>query len=351
LKFIDRMILFINLGFVLALIIAYISPGIDPELTWSVSFFGLFYPVLLIINVLFVVFWIFKNARYALLSLISILIGWNQIQNFIGFHSQKIEHDDNSIAVMTYNISNAAYGYDKVKAQREIKKEAFIEFLQKYKDIDVFCIQEVGDYAHDILKKTFPEHHMHYRKKGAVILSRYPIVDKGEIDFGTITNSCLWADIRINKEVIRFYSYHLQSNQISKDADNFVINPELDQTQAWYDIKGMLRKYRNRHLQRSRQVEKIATHLQKSKYRNILAGDLNDPPQSYTYRVLSKYGKDAFRERGMGIGTTYAGRIPLLRIDYIFVDNTMQVATCEIIKDNFSDHYAVISSIELKQDK
>ena len=123
------MILFINLGFVLALIIAYISPGIDPELTWSVSFFGLFYPVLLIINVLFVVFWIFKNARYALLSLISILIGWNQIQNFIGFHSQKIEHDDNSIAVMTYNISNAAYGYDKVKAQREIKKEGFIEFL------------------------------------------------------------------------------------------------------------------------------------------------------------------------------------------------------------------------------
>lgn len=350
-KYIDRFILFINFGFVIAILLAYLAPKIDPELTWAISFFGLFYPVLLVINLLFIVFWLFKKPKYALLSLFSILIGWNQIQNFVGFNSQKFEHSDDAITLMTYNISNASYGYAKNVEQRNIKKRIFIEFLQRYKDIDIFCIQEVGDYAYDILRKTFPNHHMYYKKKGAVILSKYPIVNKGEIDFGTITNSCLWADIRLKQGVVRVYSFHLQSNQISKDADNLVIHPDLNQKQAWYDIKGMLRKYKNRHLQRSRQVEKLATHIQKKEHKTILAGDLNDTPQSYTYNVLSKLGKDAFRERGMGIGTTYAGRIPLLRIDYIFVDNTMQVVTCEIIKDNFSDHYALLSTIVLSQDK
>ncbi|MCZ2100279.1 MAG: endonuclease/exonuclease/phosphatase family protein [Chitinophagales bacterium] len=345
-KYIEKLILMINLGFAAAILLSYLAPLIDPELIWSISFFGLFYPVFLIINVLFVLFWVFKKPQYALVSFICILIGWSQLKGFVGFNSQRIEHSDSAITLMTYNISNALYGYDKKADQRKIKKDNFIAFLEKYKDTDVLCIQEVGDYARDILKSTFPKHHMYFKNKGAVILSRFPIVDKGEIDFGTITNSCLWADIRIDKEIYRVYSFHLQSNQISKDAENFVISPELNQKQAWYDIKGMMRKYKNRHLQRSRQVEKIETHVQKCDHKVILAGDLNDPPQSYTYKIMSKYGKDAFRERGMGIGTTYAGRIPLLRIDYIFVDKSMQVATLDIIKDNFSDHYGLISTIE-----
>jgi endonuclease/exonuclease/phosphatase family metal-dependent hydrolase len=48
----------------------------------------------------------------------------------------------------------------------------------------------------------------------------------------------------------------------------------------------------------------------------------------------------------MGMGTTYAGKIPLLRIDYIFADQNLEVATFDIVKDPFSDHYAVISTIE-----
>ena len=345
-KYIEKLILIINLGFAAAILLAYLAPGIDPELTWAISFFGLLYPVFLIINILFILFWLVQKPKFALVSLACVLIGWNQIKGFVGFNSQRIEHSDTAITLMTYNISNALYGYDKKADQRKIKKENFIEFLQKYKDTDILCIQEVGDYARDILKSTFPKHHMYFKNKGAVILSRFPIVDKGEIDFGTITNSCLWADIRIDKEIFRVYSFHLQSNQISKDADNFTVHPELNQKQAWYDIKGMMRKYKNRHLQRSRQVEKIATHIQKCPHKVILAGDLNDPPQSYTYHVLSEYGKDAFRERGMGIGTTYGGRIPLLRIDYIFVDKSMQVLTLDIIKDSFSDHYGLISTIE-----
>ncbi|MBP6237389.1 MAG: endonuclease/exonuclease/phosphatase family protein [Saprospiraceae bacterium] len=339
----------INLGVILATFLAYLAPNVDPELTWTISFFGLFYPVLLLLNICFIFFWLFRKMKYMLPSIVCILLGWSQMKSFISFSSQQIETKGETISLMTYNISNASFGYDKKKKNRDAKKEAFMEFLEQYKETDIFCIQEVGDYAYDILKKTFPEHFLYYKEKGAVILSRYPFIKKGEIDFGTITNSCLWADIKLKFDTIRVYSFHLQSNQISRDAEKLANQTELDQKQAWYDIKGMLRKFRNKHLQRSRQAEKIAGQASKSPYKIILAGDLNDPPQSYTYHVFSAMANDAYRERGYGIGTTYAGRIPLLRIDYVFADPQLNVSSFEIIKDHFSDHYAVATTLEWKE--
>ncbi|MBK8517952.1 MAG: endonuclease/exonuclease/phosphatase family protein [Saprospiraceae bacterium] len=348
-KFFDRAILFINLGVIIALLLAYMAPNINPAFTWVISFFGLFYPVILILNILFIFYWIFKKPKYIWPSLICVLMGWSQLKGFIALNSQRPESKGETINVMAYNISNASFGYDKKKKSRDIKKEAFIDFLQRFKDVDVFCIQEVGDYAFDILKKTFPNHNLFFKEKGAVILSKHPFIRKGEIDFGTITNSCLWADIKFDFDTIRVYSYHLQSNQISRDAEKLTDPNELYQKQAWYDIKGILRKFRNKHLQRSRQADKIAAHAESSPYKTILAGDLNDPPQSYTYKVFSGIGLDAFRERGLGLGTTYAGIIPLLRIDYIFADPTMDVTKFNIIKDRFSDHYAISATLEWKE--
>jgi endonuclease/exonuclease/phosphatase family metal-dependent hydrolase len=345
-KFFDRSVFIINAVVILATLLAYLAPKVDPELTWTISFFGLFYPVLLISNVLFIFYWLLKKPKYSVASILCILIGWSQLKGFVAFNSTKPESDNESIRFVTYNISNAYFGYDKTKKNRDLKKADFIESLDQYKDTDIFCIQEVGDYAFDILKKAFPKHNLYYKEKGAVILSKFPFIKKGEVDFGTRTNSCLWADINLGFDTLRVYSYHLQSNQITNDTEKLVNQTELDQKKAWYDIKGILRKFRNKHLTRSRQAEKIAAHAKNSPYKIILAGDLNDPPQSYTYEVFSSLTKDAFRERGSGIGTTYAGRIPLLRIDYIFVDKSLDVATFEIEKDRFSDHYAVSADIE-----
>ncbi|MCO6464913.1 MAG: endonuclease/exonuclease/phosphatase family protein [Saprospiraceae bacterium] len=345
-KFINRTFLLVNFGVIVATLLAYLAPTIDPEFTWTISFFGLFYPILLVLNILFVLFWLFKKPKYALFSLFCILLGWNQVKGFINFNSPRPETSDETITVMTYNISNALHGYDAKKKNRAIKKKALVEFLDQFKDVDILCIQEVGDYAFEILKKTFPKHHYYRKNKGAIILSKYPFIKKGEIDFGTITNSCLWADIQLKHDIIRVYSFHLQSNQITKDAEKLASDKDLVQKEAWYDIKGILRKFKNRHIQRSRQAEKIVAHAEQTDNKLILAGDMNDSPQSYTYHTLSRLGKDAFRERGVGLGTTFGGVIPLLRIDYIFVDNALQVATFDVIRKDFSDHYPLISTIE-----
>jgi endonuclease/exonuclease/phosphatase family metal-dependent hydrolase len=344
--FIKKGILLINIAVIGATFLSYAAPRIDPELTWIISFFGLFYPVLLLINIAFIVFWLFVKSTWVWPSLICILIGWSELKAFFPLNGDKEGRNGEGISIMTYNISNAYEGYDLKKEERVRKQTRLIEYLNNFQEYDIICLQEVGDYAYDILKKVFPKHIVYYKKKGAVILSRYHITKKGEIDFGTITNSCLWADIDVGFDTIRVYSYHLQSNQISATAEKMANQTELDQRRAWYDIKGIFRKFKNKHITRSKQAEKIAAHAKKSTHKVILAGDLNDSPQSYTYHVLSDLGKDAFTERGFGLGTTYAGSIPLLRIDYIFADEQLEVVSFSIDKKRYSDHYVITAEIE-----
>ncbi len=344
--FIKKGILLINVAIIAATFLSYAAPHIDPELTWIISFFGLFYPVLILLNVIFIVFWLFVKWTWIWPSLVCILIGWGELKAFYPINGTKEETGGEGISVMTYNISNAYEGYDLEKEERIRKQKKLIDYLSKFQEYDVICLQEVGDYAYDILKKVFPKHKIYYKQKGAVILSRYRFVKKGEIDFGTITNSCLWADIDVGFDTIRVYSYHLQSNQISATAEKMANQKEINQRQAWYDMKGILRKFKNKHITRSRQAEKIAAHAQKSNHKVILAGDLNDSPQSYTYHVLSALGKDAFAERGFGLGTTYAGTIPLLRIDYIFTDEQLDIVRFSIDKKRYSDHYVITADIE-----
>lgn len=286
-----------------------------------------------------------------LLSLATILIGWTHLEGFIGFDKTSITKESEGIRIMTNNISNAAFGYDKDKDKREKKKKNLIEFLKKYDNTDVFCFQEVGEYAKTILTQVYSGHKMHHTGKGAVIMSKHPIIKKGEIDFGTKTNSCLWADIKINGEIIRVYSTHLQSNRITNDAEEIAEKMELKEKRTWTGIKGIFRKFKNHHIARSKQAEEIAAHAAESPHPVIIAGDLNDPPQSYTYYTLSRNRIDAFKEKGGGLGTTYAGVLPFLRIDYVLSDPALEVLKCRLIKEAYSDHHPLLVLYHLKNSK
>ena len=77
----------------------------------------------------------------------------------------------------------------------------------------------------------------------------------------------------------------------------------------------------------------------------IICGDFNDTPLSYIYRTFAHQRKDSFCEQGIGFGTTYAGNIPALRIDYILTDPIFQIETHEVYRFKVSDHYGVGSAI------
>jgi endonuclease/exonuclease/phosphatase family metal-dependent hydrolase len=77
-----------------------------------------------------------------------------------------------------------------------------------------------------------------------------------------------------------------------------------------------------------------------------VCGDFNDTPNSYVYRILSDRLQDSFKEKGLGIGTTFAGSIPLLRIDYILADMQFKINECKVIHNKWSDHYPVVTEMQ-----
>ena len=53
-----RIVFVLNSLCILPLLFSYLAPFISPELLWYVAFLGLAYPALVIINALFVVYWL-----------------------------------------------------------------------------------------------------------------------------------------------------------------------------------------------------------------------------------------------------------------------------------------------------
>ena len=72
----------------------------------------------------------------------------------------------------------------------------------------------------------------------------------------------------------------------------------------------------------------------------------------HTHITLLKKGlNDTFLDSGAGIGTTWIGTIPLLRIDYIFASKELDNTGLIKLKNNLSDHYPVKASFNLSASK
>ncbi len=142
--------------------------------------------------------WLFTDLKMALIPVATIAVGYQNLSHYFAFHSKPLNKDPHDISVVSFNISNALEAYDRQtdrKAEKLAKMEAF---LKRFGDEDVICMQEVGAYASDLIKKNFKHYQIHKFSKGAVILSRHKMIKKGQIEFGTRTNSCLWADVVID---------------------------------------------------------------------------------------------------------------------------------------------------------
>jgi hypothetical protein len=131
----------VNLVFVALLLSSYLSLYISPELFWPIAFSGLAYPVFLIFNLFFVLFWIGFFKKYFLLSLITILLGYNQIITFYNFSGSgpKLSFG-NTIKVMTYNVRLFDL-YNWRNDSSKLTRNAIFGLIDT-ESADILCLQE-----------------------------------------------------------------------------------------------------------------------------------------------------------------------------------------------------------------
>lgn len=361
--FLDTIVRLIAVFLAISLVLGFLAGGFDPRDYKYMPFFGLAYPYLLLLNILFIGWWCLrKRWSFAIGTLILILMGWTSLNATFGVIGNKgagEKTNPEDLRMMTYNVhSFTPYGEKNV----EPVKQQMLELI-KAENPDVICFQEyftrrkgafdITDSLKQILKTSHyyfvPFAANDYEASGLAIFSRYPINNKGSIKFGEYAggNSSIYVDIEVNKKKIRIYNVHLQSISFGEQDYSYIdkitkkMDPDIMPSRR---IAKMLRKA---FLKRSAQVDIMKAHMSTCTTAFAIAGDFNDTPASYAVTQMTQSLKNTFREQGTGLGRTYNGKFPNFQIDYIATTKDIEVLNYRVIPAKLSDHFPVRSDLRL----
>ncbi|SMG40215.1 endonuclease/exonuclease/phosphatase family protein [Sphingobacterium psychroaquaticum] len=361
LGFFSKTVFICNIIAVILLLLSYSAAFINPETIWPIAFFGLGYLPILLLNLGFVAYWFLRRPKYALFTLIPILLGWNLLTQHVGFRSkieQEPKKDQDAMRVMTFN----AHLFKDVKETpgSDIKKEV-LEII-KETNPDVLCFQEfftkikgskkLSDKINDQIGfRSFyfePAMKSNSEGYGQIIYSKFPIVNSGIIahnEYGI--NRIIFADIVKAEDTIRVYNVHLRSFALQNEDKEFIQNLSANSEQNEGASRRLGRKLKYAFAKRSQQATALKNHIDSTQHPIIVMGDFNDTPMSYSVNHIRKNLRNTFQEKGQGWGVTHYEMLPFFQIDYILCSKQFQVNNYKIIKKKLSDHYPVYADILL----
>lgn len=364
--FTKRLFVFFNILAAVFFLLSCLAPYLDPKRWWIISLLGLGFGILCVLLILFFFFWLIAKPKFIFISLVALALGWKSISVFFAFNNPdtfNYQKSSKVLRVVQWNVARF------VEWSRNNNKgsQARLKMMEQLKEqnADVLCLQEFFHSTDSIYypNLTYIRENLHYpyyyfswdedgnkQWVGQVIFSRYPIIDSSRIRFRppSMPEALLHADIVFNKDTIRFYTTHLQSVRFKpkdferldkiKNADDSLID----------NSKNIFIKLKRGFQNRSLQATKVKEMIDQSPHPFILTADFNDVPNSYSYFTIRDHKlKDAFLEKGLGVGRTFAGISPTLRIDYIFTSPQFEILQFNRIAKTLSDHYMLVADVRL----
>jgi endonuclease/exonuclease/phosphatase family metal-dependent hydrolase len=364
--FTKRFFIITNFIVVFFFLLSCLAPYVNPQKWWLISILGLGFPVLLLLVLLFLLTWLIIKMKWASISAIALLLGFKSIGVFFAFGSMgsfNYKKSPNTIRVVSWNVAR----FVEMKRNNNKGSQTRMKMMEliKQQDADILCLQEffhsydstyypninyISDhfnypywyYSHDV------DGDKHYT--GSIIFSRFPILDSGMIRYPrpTLPDALIHADIKVGNDTIRVYATHLQSLQFA-ESDYRRIDEITGGDSLITNSKTIFSKIKRGMTHRSIQANLISQVLGDCPYPVIFCADLNDVPNSYTYFKVRGGMQDAFLKKGFGIGRTFSALSPTLRIDYIFADKRFRIRQFNRIVKNYSDHYMIVSDLEIKK--
>ena len=298
------------------------------------SILNLFVPLVVLVNLLLFCYWVVKIKWPFLLFMGAFLIGYGEWNLLYQFPKNTFRTSSSSISVMSYNVRL----FNKYNWIEDTDVSKGIAQMIQEKNPDVICFQEyskTGTPRLDAYEYRYIQPNRSMGKSPLAIYSKFPILDQGYIDFDASTNSGAYVDLSYRRKRFRVYNLHLESFRINAE-DSLFTNPDSAALQIKFDE--VFKKQLS-------QIEQFDAVEGTSDLPAILCTDLNNTQFSKTYKALSKGRKDAFAAAGKGLGETFYFSSFPLRIDFIFVEEDFKVNTFEVIQENFSDHYPILTTV------
>ncbi len=335
LSLISKVIFFINGICAVLLILGYALPYIPPRIFPRLSVLSLMLPVLILLNALFLLYWVLRGKRQLLLSAFVLVLGFGHITSLYHFGEDEPVSDTDSISILSYNV-RTFNRYEWSKEENIGGK--ILEFVIS-EDPDIVCFQEYHP-KYELPKSQYP---FKYKKMiptskffGQIIYSKYPIIDSGSLDFKKSGNNAIYADIVKNSDTLRVYNVHFESLGVSSQLGDL---KEVDSKRL---LGRMGLAFKKQEIQLMQFLDSERT----SPYPVVVAGDFNNSATSYLYRKVKGEKNDAFAVAGSGTGRTFMFDFIPLRIDFILTDPVFDIIHFKNYNIKLSDHYPVMSSLK-----
>jgi len=336
---------------------------INPNSVWQFSFAGILFMPLMITNLAFVILWLIARKWLVLLPVAALLICYKSVLLTFGlnFGTQQ----EKGVKILVWNVRN----FDLYNWSKNLETRAEVMQLIEAEDADILCLQEFYTdsgtlmnnikYLADTLgysfyhfEPTVEVNRYHNRKKieqkwGEATFSKFPIVNRSRVDFtNSQSNDCIYTDILVSGDTLRVYNMHLQSIHLDNNDYSAIQEMEEKQEPDWKNIRKIVSKMKNGSRSRASQAEQVARSIRKFKGKQIVCGDFNDVPVSYTYNKLANANdmQDAFVAKGFAFGKTFINPYLYLRIDNVLASKNIHINSWRTNQKVLSDHYAVCVS-------
>lgn len=338
-------------GGLVAMALSVLNAYIDPNRFIWTTFFGLAFWEILFYNILMLMILLSLKSRKAWIAVLALMIA---IPGFSKSYSRgkKVEADS-SIRIMSYNVHNFKHVNGKTS-----QEEFAYQMMNVVRDQapDILCCQEFANFLPKVTRPACIDsfavgagfQYVYYNRKsnygGNVIFSKYPIAKVDE-DSGFGQENTYGVMVSVDAgEKGRFYvaNVHLLSYMITDTEIDILTSPSERQN---FDTigKSVMHKLSYAFQKRSDEFKRVLEGMPEVDAPVIVCGDFNEPPLSYNYRQMQKAGfEDTFTKAGHGIKPTYAGKLPLLRIDYIWANEGVTPLDFKRHRWKASDHYPIM---------
>lgn len=331
-NFLHKILVFIAFISIFLLILGYGLPFIQPKTLKGFASLSLITPFVILLNILLMFYWLFTLQRYFWIHFVILALGYPYLIRFYKLDGEKIIKTDD-VKIMNYNVRmfNKYHWSDVSDIPEKIS-----DFIND-KAPDIICFQDFA--KEERLTLDYPYKYEKFQSEnsqfGQAIYSKFPIIDKGSLDFKHTANNIIYADIKILNDTVRVYNVHLQSIKLNPKKEYF---GEKDAEQLQIRISKVFQIQQE-------QVEEFLAHQAATKHPIIISGDFNNTAFSWVYRKMKKGKNDAYVKAGVGFDPTYDLNFPL-RIDFLLIDEKIKINYFKTYKEKYSDHFPILTRLD-----